>query len=563
MNNTAGNITDVSKKFDHYLGSSKEYITSEFLSLFLVTVLISVVTSYMLVKRAEIIFLSEACVTLLIGAAIGGIMTLFQFLTRDRNEEEILHDLVTFDSVVFFTALLPPIIFAAGYHIKSDFFFFNLRSIMALAFAGTIISTLVFASLIYGIGQTSLSPTLTFPESLVFGSLISATDPVSTLAVFDDLCVDPHLNNIVFGESVLNDAVAIVLFRTFEKFVGHSFSGKLLGLALLDFALIFSGSLLVGAVCGVASSVFFKFVDLSKTKSAIFISFLIWGYVPFVVAEVCNVSGIVAVLFGGITMRHYTSNNIVKHDKQFLAELIHVLEKLAETLVFLDLGSSIWSPSSLYNPRFIAWCTFFILIARAVNVYPIGLALRPCSKNKISLNTLHMIWFSGLRGAIAYALAEEFPDTHGNKDLVKTTTIVIVLITVIVGGGLTAPMIKLLKIRRLTADELRMMVPPVGDGMHPCVKLDMRYITPWLCKKLVLPNEHTPQDTYDDSDWLAGNVTSVEHESDFTDISAVENDAVANSDKVENDGGVERAEGDAVEGKANDDGLEMTEVTSS
>lgn len=74
-----------------------------------------------------------------------------------------------------------------------------------------------------------------------------------------------------------------------------------------------------------------------------------------------------------------------------------------------------------------------------------------------------------------------------------------------------------------------------------------------------LPN-HAHAD--DDSEWLAGNVTSVENESDFTDISAVENDAVANSDKVENDGGDERADGDAVEEKANDHAFEMTEVTS-
>ena len=125
----------------------------------------------------------------------------------------------TFDPEIFFNVLLPPIIFHAGYSMKKRFFFRNIGSILVFAFLGTAISTFVVGGIMYGV--TLAVPHLaafSFLDSLHFGALISATDPVTVLAIFNDLHVDVNLYALVFGESVLNDAVAIVLTKTLEDY---------------------------------------------------------------------------------------------------------------------------------------------------------------------------------------------------------------------------------------------------------------------------------------------------------------------------------------------------------
>ncbi|KAJ7412957.1 sodium/hydrogen exchanger 9 [Willisornis vidua] len=124
---------------------------------------------------------------------------------------------MTFDPSIFFNILLPPIIFHAGYSLKKRHFFRNLGSILTYAFLGTAISCIVIGLIMYGfvkamahIGQLKQWE-FHFTDCLFFGSLMSATDPVTVLAIFHNLRVDTDLYTLLFGESVLNDAVAIVL----------------------------------------------------------------------------------------------------------------------------------------------------------------------------------------------------------------------------------------------------------------------------------------------------------------------------------------------------------------
>ncbi|KAK5887751.1 hypothetical protein CesoFtcFv8_016327 [Champsocephalus esox] len=131
------------------------------------------------------------------------------------QDDEMLRK-VTFDPEVFFNILLPPIIFHAGYSLKRRHFFRNIGSILAYAFIGTVISCFVIGLIMYGIvsfmkvvGQ--LGGDFFFTDCLLFGAIVSATDPVTVLAIFNELKVDVDLYALLFGESVLNDAVAIVL----------------------------------------------------------------------------------------------------------------------------------------------------------------------------------------------------------------------------------------------------------------------------------------------------------------------------------------------------------------
>ena len=125
-----------------------------------------------------------------------------------------------FDTEVFFNILLPPIIFHAGYSMKRRFFFRNIGSILAYAFVGTTISTFTVAGVMYlvTILFPSLQSVISVLDLIRFGALISATDPVTILSIFNDLDVEVNLYALVFGESVLNDAVAIVITRSLEDY---------------------------------------------------------------------------------------------------------------------------------------------------------------------------------------------------------------------------------------------------------------------------------------------------------------------------------------------------------
>lgn len=127
-------------------------------------------------------------------------------------DQEVAESLLSFSDEVFFLFLLPPIIFNSGYHLRKELFFRHITPIILFAVLGTTISALVIATFLQFVhqmqwmeGREDFHPT--FTELLTFGALISATDPVSTLAVFQVKRVDPQLFYLVFGESVLNDAV--------------------------------------------------------------------------------------------------------------------------------------------------------------------------------------------------------------------------------------------------------------------------------------------------------------------------------------------------------------------
>jgi NhaP-type Na+/H+ or K+/H+ antiporter len=118
--------------------------------------------------------------------------------------------------------LLPAIIFEAGYTLEKEDFFYNIGSVTLFAFIGTVISTIVVALGIYLLTFTGIFKLeITLIDCLLFGSLISAVDPVATLAIFNALKVNPTLHYLVFGESVVNDAVAITLFTYVFTFFSY------------------------------------------------------------------------------------------------------------------------------------------------------------------------------------------------------------------------------------------------------------------------------------------------------------------------------------------------------
>ena len=179
---------------------------------------------------------------------------------------------------------------------------------------------------------------LTGIESVSFGAIISATDPVSTLAVFSELKVHPTLFYLVFGESVLNDAVAITLFKTTSKYIGAEITYADGLIAFADFIINCIGSTLIGYTLGLFFAWVFKVIDFSKHRLLLVSLFVAMVYIPFLFSETLQLSGILTILFSAVSARRYISHNIPPPAQRASAFVFELMAYLSETGVFLYLG---------------------------------------------------------------------------------------------------------------------------------------------------------------------------------------------------------------------------------
>ncbi|XP_047296026.1 sodium/hydrogen exchanger 8 isoform X9 [Homo sapiens] len=330
-------------------------------------------------------------------------------------------------------------------------FFQNIGSITLFAVFGTAISAFVVGGGIYFLGQADVISKLNMTDSFAFGSLISAVDPVATIAIFNALHVDPVLNMLVFGESILNDAVSIVLTNTAEGLTRKNMSdvsGWQTFLQALDYFLkMFFGSAALGTLTGLISALVLKHIDLRKTPSLEFGMMIIFAYLPYGLAEGISLSGIMAILFSGIVMSHYTHHNLSPVTQILMQQTLRTVAFLCETCVFAFLGLSIFSFPHKFEISFVIWCIVLVLFGRAVNIFPLSYLLNFFRDHKITPKMMFIMWFSGLRGAIPYALSLHLDlEPMEKRQLIGTTTIVIVLFTILLLGGSTMPLIRLMDI---------------------------------------------------------------------------------------------------------------------
>uniref|UniRef100_A0A665VBG6 Sodium/hydrogen exchanger n=1 Tax=Echeneis naucrates TaxID=173247 RepID=A0A665VBG6_ECHNA len=363
---------------------------------------------------------------------------------------------VTFDPEVFFNILLPPIIFHAGYSLKKRHFFRNLGSIITYAFLGTAISCFVIGNLMYGVVKLmrvvgQLTDKFYYTDCLFFGAIISATDPVTVLAIFNELHADGDLYALLFGESVMNDAVAIVLSSSIVAYQPsgantHMFDASAFFKSVGVFLGIFSGSFVMGAATGVVTALisFFGLHCFPLLETALF---FLMSWSTFLLAEACGFTGVVAVLFCGITQAHYTYNNLSEESTKRTKQLFEVLHFLAENFIFSYMGLALFTfQNHIFSPIFIIGAFIAIFIGRAFNIYPLSFLLNLGRRHKIRGNFQHMMMFAGLRGAMAFALAIRDTATYA-RQMMFTTTLLIVFFTVWVFGGGTTPMLSWLHIR--------------------------------------------------------------------------------------------------------------------
>jgi NhaP-type Na+/H+ or K+/H+ antiporter len=217
---------------------------------------------------------------------------------------------LAFEPHAFFLFLLPPIMFQAGFSMRTSTFFRNIVTINAFAIGATVIASFAFSFLFY-YGMLESDIPFEYIDSLHFGCFISAIDPVATISIFKSMHVNDNIYMIVFGESTLNDAVAIALSSSVDSvrdMLGHGLEPNYVAVvfdSIVHFVVFFFGSLIVGCVLSLMTAYLFIKLDLEKLSWLEIGLFLQCAYMPYIVAEALNCSGILAILIAGITMRNY------------------------------------------------------------------------------------------------------------------------------------------------------------------------------------------------------------------------------------------------------------------
>uniref|UniRef100_A0A0R3RRQ4 Sodium/hydrogen exchanger n=1 Tax=Elaeophora elaphi TaxID=1147741 RepID=A0A0R3RRQ4_9BILA len=376
------------------------------------------------------------------------------FGDKEKQSERHLEQKAVFSPEIFFNLLLPPIIFNAGYSLKKRHFFRNIGSILTFAFAGTTISAVIFGCvfviLIY----------------LIFGICystewkLSMKSLISVLAVFQEMEVESDLYALVFGESVLNDAVAIVLSSSVDNFAasGKSFDLDALIAAVIDFLSVFFGSLLLGSVIGCATALITKMTEIKEFPLLEAALFILLSYLSFLLAEFVELTGIVAVLFCAICQAHYTYNNLSDEARTRTKQFFEEVSFLMESFIFCYIGVSVFVSHSQQ------WSISFFISA---HIYPVSAMLNIRRKPKIPQRYQHMMLFSGLRGAMAFALAYRNTSTD-NRQIMATTTSMVVIVTVLFNGGLTSWFTEYLGIRHGVdaRDDSQQQLNLVSDDDH-------------------------------------------------------------------------------------------------
>ncbi|XP_031977326.1 sodium/hydrogen exchanger 5 isoform X5 [Corvus moneduloides] len=294
-------------------------------------------------------------------------------------------------------------------------------------------------------------------DFLLFGSLISAVDPVAVLAVFEEVHVNETLFIIVFGESLLNDAVTVVLYKVFNSFVelgpAHIHATDYVK-GVASFFLVSLGGTAVGLLFAFLLALITRFTKRVRIIEPLFVFLL--AYVAYLAAEMVSLSAILAVTFCGICCKKYVEANISQKSRTTVKYTMKTLASSSETIIFMFLGISAVDTSKwTWDTALVLGTLFFILLFRAVGQsVPLCVVLQTYVLNRFRLIPLDKIdqvvmSYGGLRGAVAFALVILLDrEKVKAKDYFVATTIVVVFFTVIVQGLTIKPLVTWLKVKR-------------------------------------------------------------------------------------------------------------------
>ena len=370
----------------------------------------------LLLNRAVKLDLTLAC--LLVGFLAGQSLEVVDFDTgiRAHNLQEI----------VFFL-ILPVLIFEAAWHLKPQLLRRWLPAVLVLATLGVLISCFVTAGLVFiGIGHEAGFPWI---AALLTGAILAATDPIAVISQLRSQKAPEDLTTLFEGESLFNDASAVVLFVIILSFATQAGDSQETSY-LSFFAMVFLGGMVVGALCGLVSSAVTLLIGNAASTSFILV-FTAFG--SFFLAEhVFHVSGIMAVMVSSLVIRFSLSEV-----EETVAEGVDYtwgwLGLFFNSILFVIMGLVI--TLDMFREQ---WLSMLIaiaaaLVARGVAVGVCGLLTSPL-KNNISLPWQILLTWGGLRGAIAIALVLSLPVELDYWWTIQSMVFGVVLFSLLVQG---------------------------------------------------------------------------------------------------------------------------------
>ena len=355
-----------------------------------------------------------------------------------------------------FVVFLPPLLYSAGYFTSIRDFKANLRPIVLLAFG-----LVLFTVAVVGVVAHALVPTLGWAGAFALGAIVAPPDAVAATSIFQRLGVPRRVVTVLEGESLMNDATALVAYRfAVAAALAGSFSLLDAGAA---FVVVLAGGLAVGLVIGTIAD---RLVPRISDTSVLVAITLLVPYAMWLAAESIGVSGVLAVVIGGLYGRHAMRH--ASSDARGVANgawqiLLFVLNGFVFVLIGLQLpnvvraviaesGEPTESALRVITIAFVV--TLVVIVARVVWVYPASYLPRFLIP-KVRARDPYPGWrnvavvaFSGLRGVVSLAAALSLPLDFPERELIVFVTFVVILAT-LVGQGLTLPwLVRLLGVVR-------------------------------------------------------------------------------------------------------------------
>ncbi|KAJ7319720.1 hypothetical protein JRQ81_019231 [Phrynocephalus forsythii] len=259
--------------------------------------------------------------------------------------------------------------------------------------------------------------------------------PYSCLAVFEEMSINEQLYMMIFGESLLNDGITVVLYNMFLAFIQMHRYEEIAPIDVLAgfarFFVVSLGGLLFGIVFGVVAAFMTRFTQNISAIEPLLV--FMFSYLSYLAAETLYISGILAITACAVTMKKYVEANVSQNSYTTIKYFMKMLSSISETLIFVFMGVSTISRNHEWNWAFVCFTLVFCIIWRAISVFLLFSISNLFRTYPFTLKDQAVIIYSGLRGASNFSLAFLLPATlFRRKKMFITSTIVVIYLTVFI-----------------------------------------------------------------------------------------------------------------------------------
>jgi CPA1 family monovalent cation:H+ antiporter len=358
---------------------------------------------------------------LALGAIIHSPLALFHDLPLDTLE---------FTPHLILVVFLPALLFEATLHLEVTTLRKTLLPIGLLALPGVVVTAVIVGALVaWGVG-------IDWPTAMLFGAIIAATDPIAVLAIFKQLGAPHELAVLIEGESLLNDGTAVVLSRILLGVVlAGAFS---ITSGIIQFAVVVGGGLLVGVLTGMLVSRLTARIDDHLIEITLT---TILAYGTFMAAEALAVSGVIAVVTAGLVLSNVGARRGMSPTTRLaLLTFWEYIAFLLNSAIFLLIGLQVDLLNLALDLLPIGIAVAAVLLARAIVVYGLGLIVLPLPP-VLPLRWLHVLFWSGMRGALSLAVVLSLPLELPARALLLNLTYGVVLFSLLVQGLTMRPLL--------------------------------------------------------------------------------------------------------------------------